>query len=236
MPKIRSLGCIAATALTILAAIALLVVSSVYVHQTTYLSDLWTQVYALSIYSLVISILAILFGFALIYVVNRQFPALTTLFSGSLILIAFLSVICAIILITGRNDLQTNSYKNTVQLFSNYSDSDLISNSDSNVNRIQQTFKCCGVEKATYWEDFYSDKTSTPDSCCKKIIPDCGNGSLVNQDNIYLRGCAEPIYNELRYRYDVLTGLNFTLMALSIISAILGVIFERHIREQYQIM
>jgi len=234
MAKAHPLGCIVASALTIIAGIILLVNSSIYINKITYLHHLWTQIYSLSIFSLVISIFAIIFGSGLIYVVYRQFPALTTLFSGLLILVAFLAVICAIILITGRNTIEENSYKNTVQLFGNYSDSSLIESSKTTVARVQQSYKCCGVERATYWTNQFSDKTSTPDSCCKKVVPNCGEGSLVTQNNIYLRGCAEPIYVHLHETYSVLIGMNFVVLVLSIVSALFGVIFERYIREQYQ--
>jgi len=236
MPKSRSLGCIVASALTILAGIILLVTASIYINQIYYLHSLWRQIYSLSIFSLIIGIFAIIFGSGLIYVVYRQFPALTTLFSGSLILVASLAVICDVILLTGRDDIEANSYKNTVQLFGNYSDSNLIESSKSTVARVQQSYKCCGVERATYWESQFADKTSTPDSCCKKIVPHCGQGSLLTQDKIYLRGCAEPIYVHLRTKYGVLISMNFVILVLTLASATLGVIFERYIREQYQSM
>jgi hypothetical protein len=230
MSKPKSLGCIIAGVLTIIISLALLITSSVYINQTYYLRMLWIQIYSLSIYSLIISVFAILFASGFIYVVLRQFPALTTLFSGSLLLIAFLTVISSVLLLTGRHNIVERTYKDSIVLFFNYSDS------KSTVGQIQQDYKCCGVDKATDWKYYYPDNSSTPDSCCVKITPHCGQGSLLTQDKIYLRGCAEPMTIHLRDIYNALISLSFLLLVTSLASATLGIYFERFIREQYQMM
>ncbi len=236
MFKPRSMYSIAASAATIVVAVILLVFSSIYINQTIYLRDYYIQIYGLSIFSLVISILAIILAAGLIFVIYRQFPALTTLVSSIILFLTVAGLVCFILLLVVRNNVGVKTYKITIELFSNYSDSISATSSKYTVARVQQSFKCCGVEKATYWENTYPNKTSTPDSCCKKITPGCGEGSLITQDNIYLRGCAEPIANQLKKRYDTLIFLNFFLLVLILVSAVLAVIFERYMEQQYQTM
>jgi hypothetical protein len=236
MAQVRPLGCIIASALTIVAGIVLLIGSIFYATHIYYLRYYWLQIYALSVYASIIAVLTIITAIGLMYVVNREFPALTTLFSGILVFIAFLSIICVTILATGRNDLERQSYDNTLKLFLNYSDSSEIKSSKPIFERIQQSYECCGIEKATDWKNLTTDGTSTPDSCCKEMTIGCGNGSLIKQDNIYLRGCAEPLYYDFRKVYSTLIGMNVVLIIFTLISAALGIVYERYIRQQYQSM
>jgi hypothetical protein len=90
MIQVRPLSRIIARALAIVAGITLLVGSIIYPANTYYFHDYWSQLYRLSVFGALIALLAILAGAGLIYVVNRQFPALTTLFSPILLFIAFL--------------------------------------------------------------------------------------------------------------------------------------------------
>ena len=236
MAQARPLGCIIASSLTIVAGVVLLIGSVVYATHLYYLRHYWQQIYGLSAYAAVIATLAIIIPIGLIYVVTRQFPALTTLFSGVLIFIAFLSIICVTVLATGRGDLERESYDSTIEIFQNYSDSGKVLSTKPIFERIQQSYECCGVEKASDWKNLTADGTSTPDSCCKEMVAGCGTGSLVKQDKIYLRGCAEPIYNDIRKKYSTLIGMNVVVIIFSIITAVLGIIYERFLRQQYQSM
>jgi hypothetical protein len=236
MARAHPLGCIIAGALTIITGIVLLITSVILATHTHYLHNYWLQIYAVSIYAAVIAGLAIIGAIGLIYVVTREFPALTTLFSGILVFIAFLAIICITILATGRSDLERESYDNTIAIFHNYSDSSLVVSTKPIFGHIQQSFGCCGVEKATDWQNLIGNG-STPDSCCMEVTKGCGNGSLwPPQDKIYVRGCAEPLYIDFRKKYSTLIGMNVVLVIFSLISAALGIAYERFIRQQYQSM
>jgi hypothetical protein len=236
MAKVRSVACVILSILTFIAAIILLVTASVFVHRISYLRQFWTLIFALSITSIIIASLAIIFAIGFLYVVRRQFPALTTLFSSLLVIIVFLSAVCAIILLVDRSNIRSRSFDNTRRLIVNYASVNYSRNLQSIMDRIQQDYSCCGVDKATDWIYPTFNPASTPDSCCIKVTPNCGNNSLIKQDTIYLRGCAEPVYANYRERYTSLIGMNFNLMVLSLITAILGFAFERTIRDQYQAM
>lgn len=170
----RPLGCIVAGVLTIVAGIILIIGAIIMAKETNYLRAHWTQIYGLAIFSAVISVLAIIGAVSLLYVVSRQFPALTTLFSGFLIFVAFLAVICLTILLTARSDLQRKTYEKTQKLFGNYSNVNATKDVKPIVDYIQQSYECCGVNQAADWEDKFPVPNSTPDSCCRRVIVGCG--------------------------------------------------------------
>lgn len=236
MSRPRSIACIAICILTIISGILLLVAGSIFINEINYIHDYWNDIYSLSIFSICIGGITIIFSIMLIYVVCKQFPALTTLFSGLLIFAAFAGVICGVLLIVGRSNIIGTSYKNSIEIFGNYSQSNILPNTNKIVSKIQRNFRCCGVEKATYWEYKYPDNTSVPDTCCIQTKINCGQGALKKQDEIYLRGCNEPLYIYLQHKYTILIIFNFINVALTLASAILGIVFERYIRQQYQIV
>ena len=235
MAQIRPLGCIIASTITIVTGIILLFGAIVVAKDTNYLHDHWTQIYGLAIYSIVISILVMIGAVGLIYVVNRQFPALTTLFSGFLILVAFLAVICVTILATGRNDLQMKTYDKTEQLFQNYTNPNMTNSTKIIVDHIQQSFRCCGFSQPIDWKTQITN-SSTPDSCCKKIVDGCGKGSLGTLEKIYSIGCVGELYISFHQKYSSLIGMNIAVALFALLSAIFGIIYERNIRQQYQSM
>jgi len=236
MVSARPWGCMVACAITVIASIIMLIFSSISINQTYYLHNIVSQIYSLSIFTLCISIFTIIFACGLIYIVLQQYPALTTIFSGLLLLMAFLAVTCGILLIIGRRNVVENTYTQTAQIFYNYSDSNIFPNSQNIVVRVQQTYKCCGVGRATDWKYEYPDQTSTPDSCCRTVTPGCGQGALITQDKIYLRGCAEPILYSLKQKFSGLISLVFIIMVFSIVAATLGITYERSLEQQYQMM
>ncbi|CAF2776215.1 unnamed protein product [Rotaria sp. Silwood2] len=236
MFKAHSLVCSAASALSIIFGVVLLIAGSVYIRDTSFLQSSWNEIYALSIYSVVIGILTIITAIGLSYVVNRKLPALTILFSVLILIIFVLAMVNLIILATNVGNLEDDSYKKTVDLFRNYSNSDLIVSSKGFFGKIQQTFGCCGVKNASDWINQLFNGSSTPDSCCHQIVPNCGYNALIAKDKIYLKGCADPIYFYLRTRFWALLTIDTILVILLFISAISGFISEQYIREQYQEM
>jgi len=236
MGKVRSVACVVLGILTFIAGIILLVTASVFVHRINYLRQFWTLIFALSITSIINASLAIIFAIGFLYVVRRQFPALTTLFSSLLIIIVVLSAISAIILLVDRYYIRSRSFDISRSLIFNYAKANYSLDLISDIDRIQQEYSCCGVDMATDWVYPTVNAASTPDSCCNKAAPNCGYNTSIKQDTIDLRGCAEPLYAHYRERYTSLIGMNFNLMILSLITALFGFAFERTIRDQYQAM
>jgi len=233
--KPLSIGAKASTLLSFIAGVILTITASVYTAQSEYLKNIWTQTYSLSIYSIVIGSLAVIFSVGLLLAVIRSFTAWTILFSFLLITVAILAAVCSTILVVGRTEIREASFNHTQQLFNNYSNSDQIVSSKKKLSDLQQYFKCCGVVEATDWKTKLGEN-SVVDSCCRKVEIGCGKNAFVDQSKIYLRGCAEPIYSLIRTKYTVLMWMNFTVVIVALITAILGFMFERSVQQGYQSM
>ena len=252
MVNIRPLACIIAGILTFIAGIILLITSSVLLDRIAYLYKYWELIFALSITSIITGSLAIIFALGLVYVVQRRYPASITLFSSLLLVVAAIAATSAIILLADRPYIRTRSFDNTRRIMVNYTNWGQGGTSKSLTDQLQQTYACCGVNKATDWKSQTFNRTSTPDSCCLQVTVGCGTNSLtvqdkiylrgsgtnslILQDKIYLRGCAELISEQFREIYTILIGMNFSLMILALITAILGFIFELTFRQHYQLM
>lgn len=234
MPKTRSLGCLISISLTFIMGIILLIAGSIFTNQTTYTLRIWSQIYVLSIFSIVIAVLAILISLALLYVVVREYPALTASFSGFIIFVAFLAVICGVVLITGRYELESAVKNKTTLLIRNYSDTDSVNSSKAIVSKLQKYLHCCGADGPSDWKTQLQDEKSVPDSCCIISVPDCGKDGLLFPKNIYQNGCSLFVYDHLYGKYDALIGMNFAMVILALLAGIFGIIYERYMREKYQ--
>ncbi|CAF0763981.1 unnamed protein product [Adineta steineri] len=229
-------ACIGVSFLTLVMSIILLVTASVFTNHSSYLQHYFGICFSMSIFTLVITSLGIIFACGLMYVAFRRFPALTTLFSGLLCFVALLSLIVCIFLLIARPHLRDRSMKNTKSMMSDYNDSDFLRSSKQIMGRVQQRYQCCGADRALDWQVRFPDNSSTPDSCCFTETTGCGKDALIGQNKIYLRGCAEPLAAHYRTRYSTLVGMHFTLIGLCLASAALGLAWERHIRQEYQLM
>ena len=230
------IACTIASILTIIIGIILIIIASIFVADIGYLHNPWTRTFILLIYSIVNGILASLFATGLLYIITRQFPTLATCFAYFLTIIIFLTTICSIVLLSDRLDLQTTSINKLQTLFNNYSDSDNITSSKFLFQRIQQSFQCCGVKAYDDWQSKISDGNSTVDSCCRNVTIGCGKNAIETKINIYLRGCAIPIYDHLKNIYTILIGINITIAILALASCVTGLIFEKSTRERYEQM
>ena len=198
--------------------------------------QLWAQLFSLSIYSAFIGALAILIPYGFMFVVGQRLPAMTKLVSCLLILVAVLATISIIVLQTGRSHLRERSFNRTQALLSNYSSDDVKVSSNVLLDFFQQRLQCCGVIQATDWKYKIAGGKSVPDSCCRAQVPSCGNNSLVNQNKIYVRGCAEPVFGYLNNWSISLSVVNAFVMIVTLASALTGFLFERSIRQEYQAM
>lgn len=232
----RQLSCVIAAVLTIIIGLILLISSVVYIQETRKLTDVWKELHSISIFSLIISIFLILITICFIYVVSRQFPALISVFSALLAITAFLSAICIIIVLPSQINITANTRNSTIEVFSNYSEASNISSTKSLVDYIQQTFECCGVNKPEDWINQYLDGISTPDSCCKNLVSGCGRKSLNNRERIFTHGCNPPFTSFFENRYQLIIGLNLFVIIFAVLTTVFGFLFERFIRNQYQLM
>ncbi|CAF2526638.1 unnamed protein product [Rotaria sp. Silwood2] len=251
MAKKYSTTCAIASTLTIIVGIALLITGSVFVHDTSALRTSWKEIYSLSIYSVLIGILTIIFTTGLLYVVNRKFPALTIVFSILMLVVAIFTIVCLVVLVISLGGLRHHTYTTTEYLLRNYSASDTVIRSQHIVTYIQLSFECCDINQAAYEKTKLFYGPSAFDSCCLIIVsdfiqdtiittnnlpPDFTKSTPVRKDTINVRGFAEPIYSYLHKRYVALIVIDAFLIILLLISAILGLISEYNARAQYELM
>jgi hypothetical protein len=236
MFKAYTLICAIGSVLSIVAGLALLIASSVLIGSTNFLQSVWKEIFSLSIYSVIIGALAVIFATGLLYVVNRKFPALTALFSTLMFVVVILSVVCVIILGVGFSGVRNDAFVNTDMLVHNYTQSNQNGSVEQVLNSLQQSLQCCGFTGALDWSKLLPGQESTPDSCCVSMVAGCGKDALMAQNKIYLRGCAQPVYSFLRQKYIVLLVLNCILLAFMIIATVFGYISERFIRQEYESM
>jgi hypothetical protein len=236
MIKVYVVICIAVSFLTILLGLTLIITGSISASQTDFLHHVWHEIYTLSILSIIVGVVAILCAVTLIYCVINQYRDRAADSSYSLIIVVVFATACAVILLVGRSDLQPTALDKTLTIFENYSESKKIPNSNRVVDRVQHSFRCCGVRKAEDWENQLSDKNSTPDSCCIFMIRDCGKNALSALDTIYTSGCIEPIYRYLEKRYTLLIGMNMTTAILALTSCGMGLFLKLRILNRYDVM
>jgi hypothetical protein len=235
MIKIVVVLCVIVSCLTVLLGLTLLITGSICAANIDHLQQLWPELYVLSILSIIVGILAIFFASSLIYCIMNQTATGSRYFSYLLIAVIIFATICAIILLVGRSGLQSTVLDKTLTIFNNYSDVNK-QNSNTVVDRIQQTLKCCGIRRAADWENLLSNKKSTPDSCCYFMIRDCGKDALNTLGDVYPNGCVQPIFQYLRKRYTMLIGMNFTLAIFAFISCGMGLYLQSNLRNRYDVM
>ena len=234
--KALSMGCILSNIITMIAGFILLIGGILITQSTTFLHSIWTEIYGLAIYSIVISVSVIIIGLCLIYVVQRKFPALTTFFSVLMIIFASAAAISIIILLSGRASVYSASSRKLDMLINNYSRVNPFNGSNIFIDGIQQKYKCCGILEPKDWILKYTDNSSVPDSCCKHETTDCGKNSLFDKDRIFSNGCLESIGDATGEKYVILIGMTVPVLILALLSAILGLFFQRNVEQEYQAM
>jgi len=233
MPTAHLIGTLVINSLTLVVGLILLITASIFLSDIDYIGDIDSQIYTLSLLSVIIGALSIIIASGLIIWIIKQFPILTTVFSCLLFIVVLLAITCAIILLTGLSQLEAITLNQTTTIFNNYSDSNNIQSSKRIVERIQQSLECCGIQNATDWANRASNRTSTPDSCCKHMTPNCGTNALITLNGIYFDGCAQSIYLHFNNIYTILIGMNFSIAIIASASCVLALYLRIFMRRRY---
>jgi len=235
MIKIVVVLCVISNVLAALFGLTLTITGSICVSNTHDIQHMWPELFVLSILSIVIGILTIFFAVGLIYCIINQSVNGAQHFSYLLIISTLCAMICSIILLVGRSSLQPNVLNKTTAIFNGYSDKKY-ENTNRIVNRLQQRLQCCGIRKATDWENHLSNKKSVPDSCCDFMIKDCGKDALNTLEDIHKNGCVQPLYQYLEKRYSMLIGMHITLTIFAFASCLMGFYVQSYIQNRYDVM
>ncbi|CAF2393792.1 unnamed protein product [Rotaria sp. Silwood2] len=152
---------------------------------------------------------------------------LLKIFIGSLIIIVLLQLIVAIATFSLRNKANYQLRTRLIQSLSNYKNGnqDIITEWD----RLQQTWSCCGVDKADDWSN-YGQLSEPPASCC--LNNDCTIPSI-NGTAYFSRGCYESTLNLVFQYSKALGGVSLFFFFIEVAGLVLAVFLLRDLKNNY---
>ncbi|KAG9333980.1 hypothetical protein JZ751_009296 [Albula glossodonta] len=112
---------------------------------------------------------------------------------------------------TGLKEI-INSYKNSTADFR------------KSMDKLQEDLKCCGANSSSDWANFAADHLSVPDSCCKNVTVNCGEGNMKNANLVYQEGCQRAVEDLLKKNILWIMGIVFACLLM------------RGIRSGYEVM
>lgn len=233
MPTIELIAAFVVNSVTLVIAFVLLITASVFATKIADLNDIFLQSYEISVACVAVAVITIVLTAGLFVWLLKQWPILSTIFSISLLAVILFLIIGLIALGITRGSLETSIMNRTTVVFDYYANSTNPQYSIQLIQKIQQSFKCCGLQAATDWSYLTIDGTSTPDSCCLKVSTGCGTDALVNQTGIYLRGCAQPVHDYFKLMYRILLGMNIALAIVAAIDSVLTLRLRLFMRQRY---
>jgi len=105
-------------------------------------------------------------------------------------------------------------------LSENLNTTQLLQTHENQLESLYVAFKCCGW---TFYDDYerLNQSNPVPDSCCKTIIPSCGQRK--HPSNIYYDGCIEKSFGPILKEYVLILGS--VALGFSIVE-VFGLIFS----------
>nr|APM87502.1 CD63 [Haliotis discus discus] len=99
---------------------------------------------------------------------------------------------------------------------------------------IQQSFKCCGADNYTSWEQFLPQP---PESCCKSIGSiECKDRSYNKTDGIYTKSCTKGIIDWLKSNVILLGGIGIGLAFVQVFGICLACCLGKAIKKEYEVV
>ncbi|KAL3974846.1 hypothetical protein ACER0C_023472 [Sarotherodon galilaeus] len=159
---------------------------------------------------------------------------MVTTFAVLLSLIVIVEIAAAIVGYVFRNKLSTIVHDSVTDMINKYNSG--APEFKESVDRLQQKLKCCGVNSSSDWKGFSSEGNSVPDSCCKNVTTNCGNGTMTDSDKVYQQGCSATLETVLK------NNILWVIVAAVVIAILqlLGIVFAcclmKGIRSGYEVM
>ncbi|KAI1897077.1 hypothetical protein AGOR_G00079400 [Albula goreensis] len=124
---------------------------------------------------------------------------------------------------TGLKEM-VNSYKNSTVDFR------------KSMDKLQEDLKCCGANSSSDWANFATDHQSVPDSCCKNVTVDCGEGNMKNANVVYQEGCQRAVEDLLKKNILWVIVAALVIAFLQIMGIVFACMLMRGIRSGYEVM
>lgn len=102
------------------------------------------------------------------------------------------------------------------------------------IDDLQRDFQCCGANSSADWSNYdpYKGTTQVPDSCCKKIAPDCGkNATLINTG-----GCVEKMESLIKTNIGIVAGVALGIAFFEVLGIVFACCLMKGIRSGYEVM
>jgi hypothetical protein len=150
---------------------------------------------------------------------------LLQIFIGSLFLILLLQLIAAIIAFTLRNKADSQLHNKLMNSLPEYGKNNDV---ETEWNRLQQQWSCCGVDNETDWiAPGPGGRREPPSSCC--VNNNCsGNGT-----DYFVPGCYQSA-RSLFFRYSkALGGVTLFFFFVEIVGLILAIVLLRDLKNNY---
>ncbi|XP_074537646.1 CD63 antigen [Halichoeres trimaculatus] len=158
---------------------------------------------------------------------------MVTTFAILLSLIIIVQIAAAIAGYIFRNKLSAIVQDSLSDMIPKYNSTDEFKKT---VDKMQEDLKCCGVNSSADWKNFKPDRKSVPDSCCKNVTKNCGDGAMTDGAKVYQQGCHDVLEEVLKKNIQWVIVAALVIAFLQIMGIVFACLLMRGIRSGYEVM
>ncbi|XP_013871689.1 CD63 antigen [Austrofundulus limnaeus] len=104
------------------------------------------------------------------------------------------------------------------------------------VDKLQETWKCCGVNSSSDWKNFSPDGGTVPDSCCLNVTKNCGKGTMTDASKVYQKGCHDVLETFIRNNIQWVIIAAVVIAVLQVLGVVFACLLVKSIRSEYEVM
>ncbi|XP_027866921.1 CD63 antigen [Xiphophorus couchianus] len=155
-------------------------------------------------------------------------------FSFFLSLVVIAEIVAVVLGYIYRDKVKTMIDKNLSDMITNYK----VGSAElrETLDKLQETWKCCGAQNTSDWKDYGSDGKSVPDSCCLEVKPGCGNGTMTDTAKVHQQGCSEVMSIFLKRDAQWVIIAAIVVAVLQLLGIVFACLLMRAIRGGYEVM
>ncbi|MED6290317.1 hypothetical protein CHARACLAT_011896 [Characodon lateralis] len=159
---------------------------------------------------------------------------MVTTFAVLLSLIILAEIAAAVLGYVYRNKLSVIVQDSLNEMISNYQNS--TTEFRDAVDKLQEGWKCCGVNSSLDWKGFSIDGNTVPDSCCVNVTKGCGKGTMTDARKVHQQGCHDVLEAFLKKNIQWVIVAALVIAFLQILGIVFSCLLMRSIRSGYEVM
>uniref|UniRef100_A0A8C1MGA7 Tetraspanin n=1 Tax=Cyprinus carpio TaxID=7962 RepID=A0A8C1MGA7_CYPCA len=161
---------------------------------------------------------------------NQCMIAMFAVFLSFIIIIEIGAAIVGYVLLGTMTDVLNKGFDIMVTEYNETENSRIL-------DTLQQDYKCCGKNSSVDWlNSKFLAPNSVPDSCCKNVTQNCGEGAIRDTSKIYTEGC-QPILDKFLKKNFLMIAVTALIIAfVQITGIVLSCILVQAIRNGYEVM